>query len=176
MVREECGRQRSWHDHETWSGSGHEVRSVPAVQRSEKTVHAAAKIPNQAWLTEADSAEFHTWSQVITGFPTKLIRGKESGNDRWNGKSDCEIDRSRCKRAAPEKSSRRLFRGQFACEQKREQGKGWQRVMRQLRLDEREDDEDDRRPGKKVVIDLVPPLPKLLRQPRSEEHTSELPV
>src|SRR5207247_8696324 len=91
--------------------------------------------------------------------------GKESSNDRWNDKGDREIDRSRCKRAAPEESSCRLFRGQFACEQKREQGKGWQRVMRQLRFDEREDNEDDRRPGQKVVIDLVPPLPKLLGQP-----------
>src|SRR5437773_3693428 len=162
MVREECGRQRSLHNHETWSRSDHEVRGVPLVQRSDKTVHAAAKIPNQTRLTEADRAQFHTWSQVIAGVTEKLIHGKESGNDRWNDKSDREIDRNRCKRAAPEKSSRRLFRGQFAREQQREQGKGWQRVMRQLRFDEREDNEDDRRPGKKVVIDLVPPLPKLI--------------
>src|SRR5438477_12031778 len=143
MVREECSRQRSWYDHETWPCLRHEVRSAAVVQRREKSVHAAAKIPNQAWLTEADSAEFHTWSQVITGFPVKLIRGKESSNDRWNDKSDCEIDRNRCKRAAPEEPSRRLFRGQFACEQNREQGKGSQRFMRQLRTGDRGDNEHD---------------------------------
>src|SRR5207249_5667337 len=164
MVREECSRQRSWYDHETWPCLRHEVRSAAVVQWREKSVHAASKIPNQTRLVKADRAEFHTWSSVIAGFPAKLIRGKESGDDRWNDKSDCEIDRSRSKRTASEKSSCRLFHGQFACEQKREKGKGWQRVMGQLRFDEHEDNEDDRRPGKKVVIDLVPPLPKLLRQ------------
>src|SRR5438128_1066458 len=145
MAREECGRQRSWHDHETWPCLRHEVRSAAVVQWREKSVHAAAKIPNQTRLIEADRAEFHTWSQVIAGVTEKLIHGKESDNDRWNDQSDREIDRGRYKCAAPEKSSCRLFRGQFACEQKREQGKGWQRVMRQLRFDEREDNEDDRR-------------------------------
>src|SRR6266480_4949743 len=82
MVREECGRQRSWHDHETWSRLRHEVRSAAVVQWREKSVHAAAKIPNQTRLVKADSAEFHPWSQVIKGFPAKLIREKESSNDR----------------------------------------------------------------------------------------------
>src|SRR5438552_18843139 len=124
MVREECSRQRSWYDHETCSCVRHEFRSAAVVQWREKSVHAAAKIPNQTRLVKADRAEFHPWSQVIAGFPAKLIRGKESSNDRWNDKSDREIDRNRSKRTASEKSSCRLFRGQPPREQEREQRKG----------------------------------------------------
>src|SRR5438552_17234247 len=100
MVREECSRQRSWYDHETWPCLRHEVRSAAVVQWREKSVHAAAKIPNQTRLVKADRAEFHIRSQVIAGSPAKLIRGNEWRNDRGHDKRDRAIDRTRCKRAA----------------------------------------------------------------------------
>ena len=75
----------------------------------------AAKIPNQTRLIEADRAEFHTWSQVIAGFPTKLIRGKESGNDRWNNKSDRKIQLKRDRETRSSGENRVAFAAGQCC-------------------------------------------------------------
>ncbi len=48
----------------------------------------------------------------------------------------------------------------MACEQEREQRKRRKRVMGQLGLDKREDDENDRDPCDKIIVDLVPATPQ----------------
>ena len=51
---------------------------------------------------------------------------------------------------------RRVFRGQPASKQKRQQRKRRQRVMRQLGFDERENDENNRGADDKVIVDFIP--------------------
>ena len=78
MVREKCGGQGSRHNDKTWPSLRHEIRSAAVVQWDEKAVYAAAKIPNQTRLIEADGAKLHIGSQGTAGFPEKVICRKES--------------------------------------------------------------------------------------------------
>ena len=62
------------------------------------------------------------------------------------------------------------------CEQKRQQRKSRQRVMRKFRFYERENNGDDRNASDEVIVDLVAISPDLCRQPgqfdrpRKEAH------
>ena len=81
--------------------------------------------------------------------------GRENpGDERGNDNGNCEINRSRCKSAVPEKMCR-VFRGETASKQKREQRKRRQGVMRQLGFYERENDENDRNANDKVIVDFI---------------------
>src|SRR6266700_587164 len=53
-IHKECLRSRSWHNHETRAGFGHEVDCVLLVEPREKALHARAKIPDHAWFLELD--------------------------------------------------------------------------------------------------------------------------
>src|SRR5260370_36215155 len=102
MVREEFGGQRSWHNDKTRPSLRHEIRGAPGVQWRKKAVHPAAKIPNQARLSETDRAKLHAWSQVISRLSKKFVCRKESCDQWRNDKSERKIGQSRCSRAIPE--------------------------------------------------------------------------
>src|SRR6266480_670158 len=67
----------------------------------------------------------------------------------------------------------RPFRGHPAREQERNQGKGWQRVMRQFCFDQTENDENDRHPRAEIIVDRIPASPQVLRQPGKFDRPRE---
>ena len=67
----------------------------------------------------------------------------------------------------------RPFRGQPAREQERKQRKCRERIMRQFRFDQTENDETDRHTRNKIIVDLIPVSPQLLRQPGNFDRPGE---
>ena len=58
-VCEKFGRNGRRQDDKTWIGCAHELSSATLVQRREKTLNAAAKIPDQTRLLELDRSKLH---------------------------------------------------------------------------------------------------------------------
>src|SRR5260370_4724667 len=154
MVREEFGGQRSWHNDTTRPSLRHEIRGAPGVQWRQKAVHPAAKIPNQARLSETDRAKLHGWSQVISRLSKKFVCRKESCDQRRNDKSKRKIGQSRCSHAIPEEAHR-VFCGQPLCKQKCEQGKRRQRVMRQFGFNQTENDKNNCDARDEIMVNVV---------------------
>ena len=81
-------------------------------------MHAAAKIPDKAWLLEIDRTKLHVRLQIDSRLLEKLLGREKPGHERRNDNGNRKINRSRCKSAVLEKM-RRVFRGQPASKQKR---------------------------------------------------------
>ena len=117
-------------------------------------MHATAKVPDKAWLLEIDRTKLNVRLQIDSRLLEKLMGREKPGDERGSDNGNCKISRNRYKSAVPEKICR-VFRGEPASKQKRQQRKRRQRVMRQLGFDERENDENNRDAREKIFIDLI---------------------
>src|SRR6266446_4598938 len=151
----------------------HEFGRVLLLQWRHPAFHSCPEIPNQARFLKIDRAEFHFWSQLLSSFSKKLGRWKKLRRE-WRRKQ-------RERKIKTDRESRGAFQKTFALDvsrsQQREQRKRQQCVMRQLRFDQSEDDEDNSSAAEQINVELVAFAPKFFRERwklnRPREKTGE---
>src|SRR4051812_1083132 len=81
---------RGGHDGKARALEVHECLELIRVQAAKKSVAAAAKIPDHAWLRVIDVPEIHLRPEVVTGKLVELRRRKTRSDERENNKGGNE--------------------------------------------------------------------------------------
>ena len=132
-VREKFARDGRRQNDKTWIRCVHELSSAMPVQRREKTFDAGAKIPNQTWFLELDRSKLHPRLQRRARYLKELIRGEKSRHHWRDREGKCDprtrsYDRDGSEHGAAAFNCRSLI--PMPCQQKREQRKCRQRIVR----------------------------------------------
>src|SRR5436190_14746774 len=168
-------RNGSGHNRETRAWEIHELLELVGKEPAEKSVATAAKIPDDARLGVIDVREIHLRPEIVA---RKLVEFR--GRKRRGEKRECdERGGERGDRGTDRGTLREPFGAYFekmARQEKREQRKRRERVVRQLGFYQAHNDEHNQDARDEVVVGRVAFPPKKLRQarklhrPREETH------
>ena|ERR1700681_4327007 len=124
-------------------------------------MNAAAKIPDYARLPVPDIGKLHFGPQISPRFPEEL-NAWDNAREKWKQEqSSKQVKRQRCNGSAGSKSRRTGQLEQVPGQQKGEQRKGRQGVMKKLGVDQSENEKNGNNSSDEVIIDSIAPPPKL---------------